>query len=261
MTKCPVLLVFVLFLMSCGIDKYYYLPQVPETNITKDSNSQAELKIPSINGPEFEILYPSYSIYYRIYMSNHSTGTQQISEFDQINSVLKSDFETLSRYTSLANDSSVTDISTFRGRGYHELHFEDTPISSIITNKGGTFNIVFPTRSGEIPYIDEPGNIIDPLTEEIFKCNLFRAGDTDENNGEIFTQEPDRYFFYSTDLIEKTNHTEFINRDVNLRGSIRTDEHAYVSMYIVAVGTNPVHFGRIFGKPTHIGVYKLTDYY
>ena len=235
---------------------FYYLPQLSETNIESTGNYQVRISIPSLSS--FGNLGAIYIIYYKIYMSSFETLTQLVTEFSSINGTLDDDYSALWPYVNPANTTSVTDIKTFRNRDYHELHFEG---SNIVSGGDAVFSIVFPSRPGDIPYISS--SKIDPITGDPFRRNLFRAGDDTDNNGIIFKQEPDRYFFFSNDLIGKTDHANFINNDVNLRGPsaepIRTDRFAYVSMYIVAAGSDPVSFVRVFGKPTHIGVYRLTN--
>ena len=250
------LLFFVLLnvsFLSCGLKVFYFLPQVPQVNITI-TKTDAVLDLESLS--EFSDIGASYSIYYKIYMSDFNTITQLEEEFSSISTTLGNDFSALKSYTDPAVSTQVTDANTFRTRRYYELQFEER---NIITNGNDIFNIVFPNFAGEIPYITAR-KIIDPITREPVKYNLFRAN---EFNGVSFNNDPDRYFFFTSDLIEKTDHVNYINNDVFLRGTssdpIKTDPYAFVSMYIVAVGYDPEDFNSIYGKPTHIGVFRLTN--
>ncbi|MCL2175023.1 MAG: hypothetical protein FWB73_03150 [Treponema sp.] len=246
-------------ILSCGIEKFYYLPQIPQTNINTAGGSNVSLDIPSLS--QFSTLGAYYSIFYKIYISNHFTGSPLTSDYLIIHSTLNNDYNALYSYTNPANNTSITIASTFRNRQYHELKFEagsdfnNENINNIITSSGGSYKISFPTAASERPYITD--------ATDSFKYNLFRAGESDENNGIKFDQEPDRYFFYSPELIERTDHTNFINNDVTLYSGSEPliIGYAYVSMYIVAVGQNPEDFRRVFGKPTHIGVFNLPNAY
>jgi len=258
------LVVSVFLLTTCGLETFYYLPQLSQANINVAGGNNVSLNIPSLS--QFSTLGANYSIFYRIYMSNHQTEIPLESEYYTINPTLSNDYNTLYTHANPANNTTVTTADTFKNRSYHELFLEnpdstnDIIISDVITSSGGLYNIIFPSRTGEYPYIENRG-ITDPVTGTFRRNNLFRAGENDNNNGIKFDQEPSRNFFYSPELIEKTDHPNFVNNDVALRNQVRTDEYAYVSMYIVSVGQNPVNFQRIFSKPTHISVFRLTNLY
>jgi len=248
------ILVFLpIFLFACGIDVYYYLPQLSEGNITTELNTFATIVLPSLS----EDYARGYSIYYRVYISDFpiDTITTQ-SEMNSINPLLTSDWNALSQFTNPINYSQLPTSNTFRNRNYHEMQLENESINNLLAG-GITFNLSFPPIIGERPTLIIPGRI-DTATQEEFSRNLFRNSGDGNNNGINFDPKPDRYFFYSTELVNETNHTLGINNDIALRNT-GVSGHAYVSMYIVAVGSNPTNFSQIYSKPTHIGVFKLPD--
>jgi len=255
------LVLFPFYLLTCGIDKYYYLPQVSQGNIKMTANTEAEVYLPRLsNNSEYSSYNPGYSIFYRIYISNNLINAEiQQSDMSTINSTLSSDFSAFFSLTDPTNYSSLTNASTFKNRNYHELELDSANISEVLTGNGGTFKINFLPIVGERPAIIDTGRK-DSNTGEDYTRYLFRNSGSGNNNGIIFTPEPDRYFFHSPELIEKTDipiASGGINNDVALRNN-RKDEfdYAYVSMYVVAVGVAP-DFSRIISKPTHIGVFIL----
>jgi len=53
--------------------------------------------------------------------------------------------------------------------------------------------------------------------------------------------------------------TQNANSGLNMDVASGQVGHAYVAMYIVAVGQNPQNFSRIFGKPTFINIFILPN--
>jgi len=256
------LFVFLSFsFFTCGIDKYYYLPQVSEGNIKMTANTEALITLPRLsNNPEYSNYNPGYSIFYRIYISNNPINAEiQQSDLSTINSTLNSDFSAFYPLTDPTNYSSLANSNTFRNRNYHELELDGVNISNVLTGNGSTFRINFLPITGERPAIIDTGRI-DSETGTEYTRYLFRNSGNGSNNGIQFFPEPDRYFFYSPDLVDKTDYpisTGGINNDVALRNNSKVDiGYAYVSMYVVAVGVAP-DFSRIISKPTHIGVFIL----
>jgi hypothetical protein len=105
---------------------------------------------------------------------------------------------------------------------------------------------MFPTQQGDYPLLS-----INNGSE----FHLYRSGSN--NTGLSLTSpKPDRFFRNTFELNDPDNATN--NADVAMRTGL-SQRHAYVSMYIVAFGTNPSNFTPIYGKPTHISVFKLPD--
>jgi len=232
-----------LALLSCGIDEIPYLPQVPEGWITTVRTDRADIKL----DPLFfdSISYATgYIIYYKIYII--STVYDTVPELISRNSRISSDYNALRQYTDPTNTSSIPSLNTFKNRGFYELELEKDKIRETVLSKTGVpFSIQFPLRRGEPPFIDitnTPNYII------------YRSTD-----GGAFNPKPDRYFLGSSDLKNYEYATEkspTINADVS--GQSGVSEHAYTSMYIVPVGINK-NFSRLYGKPTHISIFKLPE--
>ncbi|MDR0443775.1 MAG: hypothetical protein LBH44_10240 [Treponema sp.] len=230
------------FLLTCGIDEYYYLPQVPQDRIQVLSNSSATIRIPSLSSSQY--FYAShYSIYYRIYMSGLDVGSSSIqlsnNYLSGINSYLWYDYNSFQSSTDPTNTAVNTGIATmYKNRGYYELELRGDNIRNILSPEGGTLYIEFPSQN--LPFLTCD------TYENGKRFSLYRTTD-----GGIFTPNPDRYF-YSSDELSKTE-----NIDVQNFTSSGSFGHAYVSMYIIAVGVNPEQLTAIYSKPTHVSIFKL----
>ena len=224
-----VLLFFSLFI-SCGIEEYYYLPQVPQGNISTNFDTNASIHIPPVDMSEF-YYFTNYAIYYRIYISDASI---EIENTNSYTSELRQDFNAIAPYADPTNTSAGTSIDQlFRNRNYHELWFEGENPASIL-QPGSLLNIIFPTASGDYPYVTLNVN-----TQKVYLNRSVRE-----------PAPPNRFFINSLEL--RTNER---NDDV----SRRSGSNAYVSMYIVAKGNDTVNFKEVFSKPTHINFFRLPD--
>jgi hypothetical protein len=247
--KTTVIFLLCLFFLSCGIDEYYYLPLLSEGRIKALMNTEAEINIPSnLLGQSYYAT--GYTIFYKIYISD-----LKINNVNDINSYRDSniyrDYSNLFPYTDPSNATSITSLTTFSSRGFHELELEGTDIKNTVLSKsGGTFNIQFPTRPGDKPYIE--------YNEEQY--SLLRSNGSKE--GSPFNPKPDndRYFRNSDDLRNYSYATSAINADVAGQSAVNEQTNAYASMYIVAVGQNPRNFTRLYSKPTHINIFILTPF-
>jgi len=241
--KTTVILLLCFFLLTCGIDEYYYLPQVPEGGIFRQMNTKADINIPSnlLNGVSHYAT--GYVIYYKIYTSEIDNDNIEILRGDDYPRI-KSDYTGLFTYTDRTNATSIPSLTTFSNRGFYELELANINIGTVLSTNGGTFSINFQPITGVEPFIEFNGkNYI-----------LLRS-----NGGGNFNPIPnDRYFFSSDDLKDYNNSSQknsTINADVSGQDGI--PQHAFVSMYIVAVGSNPKNFSKFFGKATHISIFKL----
>jgi len=238
--KMPVILPAFFFLFSCGIQEYYYLPQVPEGNITSSLTDSATIRIPSIAQYYYAT---NYSIFYRIYISGSSLTSVQTTDFNGINPDLARDYNSLSRYTD-PSGTTVTTANTFKALNYYEIEIDGENIADVFSKNGGTLRILFQTLPGSYPTVS--------------------FNDDDEirlrRSGEMTSPEPrnDLFFRNTAELNDNANATTLINADVAGRTGI-TQRFAYVSMYIVAKGYNNELFSQIYGKPTHINLFKLPD--
>jgi hypothetical protein len=223
------------FLTTCGIDEYYYLPQVPEGNIESGNITRGYIVIPSISS---DIYYASgYNIYYRIYLSDTVLLSISESEISLINSTLNNDYSALKPITDPTNTTLPT-ATTFTNRKYYLLEFDS--ISSTLPTSGGVLNISFPSQHGDSPtaiFTNYGGS-------ETRDINLLRS-----RNAML---DPDQIF-------SNTDRLRYTDPDTNLdvQPGVTGADLTYVSMYIVAFGTNPSNFSTIFSKPTHIGIFPF----
>lgn len=242
--KLVILASVLLVLVSCGIDEFYYLPQLPEDYITRNMNTEAVINLLPID----EHYYAgSYTIFYRIYLSetnNDGYITQEI--MPSISSSLSADYSILYSLTDPLNTTAITSSNTFSNRGFYEVEFDGRSITEVLSRNGGEIRILFPTATGEFP------KAILSNGEEIIL----------NRSGKLISPEPrnDRSFRNTSELRENESANANVNADVAPRpGS--TPDYAYVSMYIVAAGTNPTTFSPVYSKPTHINVFRLTFAY
>jgi len=234
--KRAALLIAVLCSVSCGIEEFYYLPEAREAWITRNFNTNAEIRIPANYLNSFN--YSSgYVIFYRIYLSNLSDGL--LSNYASINTTLSSDYRYFEPYTDPTTTTTL-EANTFRSRSYYEIEIENAAIGDTALSKNGaTFTINFPAV-GDLPYISYNGN----------DYPLLRS-----TGGGAFFPEPNRYFLNTDVIRDNANATSTINADVQ---PVSAAAFAYVSMYIAAAGQNPINFNKIYGKPAHINIFQLT---
>jgi len=235
--KKPLIFLFCLpVFLTCGIEDYYYLPQVPERGITRRFNTEATVNMPPLS----EFYATGYVVFYKIYTSdNDNDNIDILRTFPRISI----DYGALLPYTDPSNATSLPSITTFSSRGFYELELEGANIrNTVLSKSGGTFKILFPPSSGNHPSIEFDGDTY----------FLLRS-----NGAGAFNPRPaDRWFFSSDDLKNFDNATATVNADVSGQSGI--PEFAYASMYIAAVGQNPSNFTKLYGKPTHISIFKLT---
>ena len=236
-------LLFSAAFFSCGIPEYFYLPQIPEVNVTTTLNTEAAIVLPPISDDYYYA--GNYTIFYRIYTSNFPTESS--TELSQISPALSSDYNAYYEATNPTNTSVITSLNTFRNRNYFELEFEGVDIAAILPKGGGILRISFPTLSWDYP-VASITSINDG--EQYFRLR---------RSSQLISPEPreDLSFRNTPQLRELENANANINADV--AGSTGETQYTYVSMYIVAKGVNPDNFTSIYSKPTHISVFKLTD--
>ena len=234
-----------IFFAGCGIEEYYFLPQVPQERINRTSNTEALISAPPIDQFYYAL---NYTIFYRIYISGYNTSgeIQTASERSSIHSSLSSDYDVIYPHTDPTNTTATTAVNNlFRNRNYFELELEGIDIKDLLSPNGGTIRILFPTANWDIPVL-----YLNNSTQGI---HLQRSGD-------LISPLPadDLFFRNREDLSNPSNATSTINADVAGRSGL-TQRFAYVSMYIAAVGLDPVLFTPIYSKPSHISIFKLPD--
>jgi hypothetical protein len=229
---------------TCGLEEAYFLPQVPEVSIVTELNTLATINLPPLTGYYYA---QSYKIFYRIYMSDFQTSSSESSLYNSINQTLYSDFYNILPNTDPTSITAGTAANIlFTSRNYYELYIENNnrgeTLDNLLTKDGGNVRIIFPTAQGDYPILSFNNGS---------EYKLLRSEDffTPNTNLDVL-----RYFRNSSDI----NDTKYAaNTDVVQRTGL--SPHAYVSMYVVASGTNPTGFTPIYSKPTHICVFKLPN--
>jgi len=259
---CVVVLVsfFSLFcLLSCGLEAFYYIGDIPYSEM--DTNVRAVINLPSSSDEGYNY-FEHFIIFYRIYISDindlaliASTKTNDIFN-TSLNMALTSDFTNLYSYT----DKTTTDVSTanlentFLNRKYFQLELEDVNITSVLGegSLGKTLEIVFQPNAGEKPTLRLNGN----------SYTLQRVRGDSILGITPFQPKPNqRYFLNYPELCDNANATLKINADVagnNKTGAAQY--YTYVSMYIAAMGKSlELPPQDIYSQPTFIGVFRLAE--
>jgi hypothetical protein len=237
---CALVLGALLVLHSCGIESYYYLPEVPAGNITTSANQWASVSLPQITMSYFT----HFALYYRIYLSYEQIAN--IGDLSGVNATLNSDYRYLSTYTSSSTTTSVNVASIMSSRGYQPLFFQTASGSSISNDllsstSGALLRIDF-SVAGSVPAITYPGGA----------ASLIRS-----NGDGVFTPLPDRYFRDTPELKNPAYINSTTNADVVNASGTGITSYAFVSLYIVSVGLNEQTYTPIFSIPTFVGVFRL----
>jgi len=236
--------IFLLF-TACGIEEFYYLPQVPQESISVQFNSNADIDIPAISSVNF--YYASgYQIFYRIYLSDELLDTINENNFSRINPSLLNDFNFFSSYTDLTNNTIVMTSSIFSSRNYFEMDYA-VEIDFAMNRNGGNLSLNFLPEDGIYPVADFNGD-----------TRILRRSRDVIRDSQTNIIEPNNFFWNTAELRNNLNAVSVYNADTAPIQN-RTPVWAYTAMYIVTTGQNPQTFARIYSKPTFIGVFKLPD--
>jgi len=229
-------------LTTCGLEEYYYLPQVPEINIETQFNTHAAINLPPINGYYYA---QSYKIFYRIYISDFLTSSNETSLYGNINSTLSSNFSYIFPNTDPTSTTSGTAANTlFNYCNYYELFIKNNNkgdnVDSLLSTSGGNLSISFSTETGSYPKLT-----INNTDYRLLRSEAFFTPNTNLDDKRYFRNIPGINVKDNADVVPRTD--------------LSTQTQAYVSMYIVAFGTHPTNFTPIYSKPTHICVFKLPN--
>jgi hypothetical protein len=237
---------FSVFFISCGIENYLYLNQVPQGNIKTELVSKATIILPHVDSEAFT----HFTIYYRIYISDQQLADINLGDFSNLNSTLSSDYNAFLPYINSDTTISTSIGTIFRNRNYQTLAVAGMNIETEVLDKtvqGKTVVLDFIQTPGSIPRL-----IIDNAEE--YPYYLQRS-----NNNGLFRLVPGNGYFLNTSDLHSTEVSDTVNKDVawkNVSGS----RYTYVAMYIVVTGIDS-NFSPIYSAPTFIGVFRLPDPY
>jgi hypothetical protein len=248
LTGIGVFLVSLLWLLSCGLEPFYYIDYIPEGTI--QDNTYARIQLPPSSAEGYSSYFINFAIFYRIYISDFQlSGTINTSTLrNQINSALNSDFQSLYPLTDITSTTVNTSNleNTFYNRRYFKLSLLEEDIGKVLgrDSLGKPLEILFSQLPGERPVL-----ILDGDSYTLQRAN--------SGQGIIFSPLPDnRYFQNHSDLYNNANAINEINADTaaNTKPDLR---YTYVSMYIAAIGGEFIT--PIFSQPTHIGIFRLPN--
>ena len=255
--KTPFLLLLVFFI-SCGLEDFIILPQLPEARVFISDNRVAVSNM-NLLGPSAPHAR-NYSIYYRIYISGHSEpGIINISEFTlgNISAALLNNFRAILPYTDPLDERTVDVGATFRNRGYFEMYIRGNYAGAGIRNISTLLDTNFPAGI-EINFTDMQIPSL-TLTAGGQEFTLIRS-----NGDGLFEPRPlNRYFIDHEELNDNANAIITVNRDTSpdprIPAGSPLPRFTYISMYIVIKGFNPDNFATIYGRPTHLGIFRLPN--
>ena len=221
------------FLFSCGIEEYYFLPQVPDTVVLTVDNAAFTIDPNLLNDYHYAV---GYRLFYRIYLSGADINPPEQQVYNLINPSLSSNYNTLRNFTD-PSTSSIVSTNTFSNLRFFEL---DNPQ---IRTSGGNISIQFPAAG----LLDNPSLTVNEVRTPLLRSNRLTRP-LPENNF---------YLVNTPELNSNANATQDINADVAPGQNLG---HAYIAIYIAAIGTHPQNQSRIISsKPTFIGVFKLPN--
>ena len=251
------LLTAVLTLGTCGLEDYPFIYPVPQGNITQTLNYRAEVRVPNNNNgnPAFS----HFAVFYRIYVSDSLQPSTTTETFSAINTVLASNYNSVSGYI-----DSITQVNTnmdtfFRGLGgqgtgqgvgYNYLALNEANIDNVLSSSvlGSTIVFDFPLNAS--------GGLLPTMT---IGANVYTLQRSD-NNG-TFTPRPDYNFVNNQDLYDPQYLNTQFNADVVDKTGIQpgVTHYTYAAMFIVAVGSDTNTYNYIYSTPSLIGVFLLPD--
>ncbi|MDR0550568.1 MAG: hypothetical protein LBG72_00965 [Spirochaetaceae bacterium] len=242
-----------LFFVSCGIEDYPYLEQIPPANVSRPASSTAAVSIGSRDG---DGVFLHYSIFYRIYISDVALiSTIAESELSRINSALYSDFTAMKPYTDASNNLAANTGSLFSSRNYFEIELLGSDINNTFLSDKGSFtlNFDFSDTQSRSPVIYRSGG------GEFILARSTGSG--------LFNPQPrflggtfDGRFVNSDGLNSSENATTTVNRDVATKSiSSGATRYTYASLYICAVGINGTTLVPVYSAPTYIGTFLLPE--
>ncbi|MCL2127650.1 MAG: hypothetical protein FWH38_05290 [Treponema sp.] len=242
-----VCLLSLMCLLSCGLEVFYYIGYIPDSNYVDISN--ASVQLPSSGTEGYSSYFTHFEIFYRIYISDMlQTGKIEAQQLSSINPRLNTDYSSL---YGLTNKTSTSDPptnleNTFSYRKYYKLALEGADINNILAggSLGGTLVFDFDQNPGVRPRM-----ILNGTPYVLHRANVGSGiGD--------FEPQPNRYFNNHPDLCNTANITDKLNADTETNSKSNL-EYTYVSMYIAAIGADFIT--TIYSQPTFIGIFMLPN--
>ena len=235
------ILLFGLFLDSCGLETYVYLEPVEIVSTTLADS--AVITLPSSQSMEFK----NYIIFYRIYLTDSSELTV-VSEPQRfaINTALDRAWRELDAYTANDNVSPNVIDNVFSNHNYYFLYVSNNGIDEI------SLDTVLNAPSGriELDFTKSTG----PTLRFNTGAFLYLFRDVRSNA----SMPRDRLFIQTSNLANGAKITVEENVDIQKKDNNPngTAQNSYVSMYILAFGIDN-NYSPIYSRPRHIGIFRL----
>jgi hypothetical protein len=232
-------------LESCGLEDYPYIHPFPQSNITREFNNRAVVRIPSASdyhSPPFD----HFVVFYKIYVSDASYQSTTSDTFSSINPVLASDYNAIRPYIESDTLVNANMDSLFDGIGYKYLTLENDNMDNVLSSSVLGNTLVFHFASNMIPTMTIGSD--PPYT-------LYRSN----GNGTFNPLPVERYFVNTDELWRNENINSNTNADVVDKSGIGNSDtrFTYAAMFIAAVGVNVNTYSYIYSTPALIHVFQL----
>lgn len=230
-------------LWTCGLEDYPVINPVPQSNITKEMNNRAVVRLPNnYAGSPFT----HFAVFYRIYVSDIPQASTTENTYSLINSTLASDYNSFRTYIDSTTLVTVNMESLFTGRGYKLLNLEDGNINEVLSSSALGNTLTFDFSSSRLPTMTVGSSV----------HTLLRS----DGSG-LYNPQPDRYFRNTEELSRSENINSTINADVTNKSEIDSSarRYTYAAMFITAVGMNVATYSSIYSTPALIHVFQLPD--
>jgi len=241
-----------LFFNSCGLEDYPYIFPVYQANVeTMQMDTWAKVRIDNNN--QSNDYFSNFSIFYKIYLSDYNNPGNPSIVLNIISPALYSDYNYFYNY--IDSTTNVTDNmeSLFMNRGFKYLYFEGSRVfrmDELLTSSVFNRYLVFDFSS-----------LGGPPTIEITQLD----GSPDRGPFQLMRSKDgfdplptDRYLTASDELRSGKNIDDKINGDIaTISDPLDSYLYAYVAMYIVATGYNPVNYQSVYSTPSLIHIFRL----
>ena len=236
---------FLIFLGNCGLEDYPYIYPVPQSSIVQEMNNRAIVYLPASNSTAFN----NFIIFYRIYVSDIPQASTTKNTYSAINSMLSSDYNSISPYIDSDTHVNTNLDSLFTNRGYKYLQLDGVDIDAVLSSGslGSALIFDFPaSAASELPTMTIGGSVY----------TLRRSN----GNGVYNPQPPDRHFHNTEELWNSANINANTNADVVNKSNMSDGaRYTYAAMFIAATGLDTNTWSFLYSTPSLIHVFQLPD--
>ena len=232
---------FLISLISCGIDEYVYLEPISSVTISSSDSQKITVNLPSSQS----IYFDEYLIYYRIYPSTSASTA---------NSLASSNWSTI--YNANLNYPATLE-TVIKNLSFKTISFaQDTQNSSIVTLNS-------PLKSSNISANSITSFVIDfNAANRVYPCLI--VGDTNKyyrllRNPDLNLDDQYKDILYYNTITYSTITSDPYKDYYSFSGYTRTG-YPYAHIQLIAVATgHDSSFSSIYSTACQLGVFQLSD--